>query len=348
MIRKILWSVITCVVLFSVSVQTEARAAGFLDVKNYKDEIEFLASKGIINGYEGGYFKPRDHVTRLQAVTMILREKGITDFDAADPGFTDLKKGNYGYDKVSKAVELGIISGKTHSNGTSYFDATAPLTRGQMAKILVLGYNLPKTTDVTFKDVPENNGFKEYICVLATENITTGYLDNTFRPNNKLSREHFAAFMARLVDESFKPALLSPTTPVENEKLQNTTVAEIEQAVIDLTNAERLKEGLNPLQFDATLQKTAKQKSEDMAKNLYFSHTSPTYGSPYDQMKSSGITYFIAGENIAKGYESAQEVLAGWINSEGHRKNILNEAFTHIGVGYVENGDYWTQQFIGK
>ena len=84
-------------------------------------------------------------------------------------------------------------------------------------------------------------------------------------------------------------------------------------------------------------------------KNLgYFSHTSPTYGSPFDMMKNFGISYRSAGENIAKGYATPEAVVKGWMNSPGHRANILNKSFTHIGVGYVENGSYWTQMFILK
>ncbi|SPT92496.1 YkwD protein [Bacillus subtilis] len=80
----------------------------------------------------------------------------------------------------------------------------------------------------------------------------------------------------------------------------------------------------------------------------YFDHQSPTYGSPFDMMKSFGISYKTAGENIAKGQKTPEEVVKAWMNSEGHRKNILNPNFTHIGVGYVESGSIWTQQFIGK
>lgn len=85
-----------------------------------------------------------------------------------------------------------------------------------------------------------------------------------------------------------------------------------------------------------------------MAVNNYFSHTSPTYGSPFDMMKKFGISYTAAGENIAKGQRTPQEVVTAWMNSEGHRANILNKNYTHIGVGFEENGYIWTQQFIKK
>ena len=96
--------------------------------------------------------------------------------------------------------------------------------------------------------------------------------------------------------------------------------------------------------------KTATIKSQDMAQNNYFSHTSPTYGSPFDLMKKYGISYRTAGENIAMGQTSPSQVMNGWMNSEGHRANILNSSFTKIGVGVVQNASgryYWTQHFTG-
>jgi uncharacterized YkwD family protein len=121
-----------------------------------------------------------------------------------------------------------------------------------------------------------------------------------------------------------------------------------EQQVVDLTNKERAKYGLPALKVDLALSKVAREKSRDMAVNHYFSHYSPTYGSPFEMMKKFGISYTAAGENIAKGQRTPQEVVAAWMNSPGHRANILNKNYTHIGVGFEENGYIWTQQFIRK
>ena len=125
-------------------------------------------------------------------------------------------------------------------------------------------------------------------------------------------------------------------------------ISETEMRVIELTNAERRKAGLSDLKADAEISNVARQKSADMQQNNYFSHTSPTYGSPFDMMRDFGISYNTAGENIAMGQRSPEEVVQAWMNSEGHRKNILSPNFTHIGIGYVENGHYWTQMFVGR
>ena len=122
----------------------------------------------------------------------------------------------------------------------------------------------------------------------------------------------------------------------------------VEEQVVSLVNKERAKEGLAPLTIDWELARVAKYKSQDMHDKKYFSHTSPTYGSPFDMMKNFGISYKAAGENIAKGQTSATQVMEAWMNSSGHRANIMNGSYTHIGVGYVKDGHYWTQMFIKK
>ncbi len=149
------------------------------------------------------------------------------------------------------------------------------------------------------------------------------------------------------------PEAQTPQQPAEQKEQQqkpsqSQQLNEFEQQVVELTNQERTAQGLEPLKVDTELSKVAREKSRDMAANNYFSHDSPNYGSPFDMMKQFGIAYQTAGENIARGQRTPQQVVDGWMNSEGHRENIMNPNFTHIGVGYVEQGNHWTQQFIGK
>lgn len=135
---------------------------------------------------------------------------------------------------------------------------------------------------------------------------------------------------------------------VINIPTKDATVASYESEVVRLVNIERQKNGLQPLAEDWQLSRVARYKSEDMRDRGYFSHTSPTYGSPFEMMKSFGISYRSAGENIAKGQSSPAAVVNAWMNSSGHRANILSKSFTHIGVGYAKQGHYWTQMFISK
>lgn len=125
-------------------------------------------------------------------------------------------------------------------------------------------------------------------------------------------------------------------------------VLAFESEVIRLVNEIRVENGLSALKTNWELSRVARYKSQDMHDNRYFSHTSPTYGSPFTMMKNFGISYRSAGENIAMGQRTPEAVVNAWMNSSGHRANILNASYTEIGVGYVADGNYWTQMFIGK
>lgn len=145
------------------------------------------------------------------------------------------------------------------------------------------------------------------------------------------------------------PNLIYPGQRVTIPNLDATK--SIENQVIALTNQERAKHGLRALTQDWELSRVARYKSMDMRDKNYFSHTSPTYGSPFTMMKNFGINYRAAAENIAAGQTTAQEVVQAWMNSPGHRANILSGNYTHIGVGYAKGGTqrhYWTQMFISK
>lgn len=162
------------------------------------------------------------------------------------------------------------------------------------------------------------------------ENATTKPSTETTKPSTETTKPS---------TETTKPSNTNTSTTANDS---SSFVAE----VIRLVNVERTKAGLSTLTEDTNLSKVALVKATDMKTNNYFSHTSPTYGSPFDMMKQFGISYKYAGENIAMGQKTPAAVMEAWMNSEGHRANILSSNFTHIGVGY--DGGYWVQQFISK
>lgn len=123
-----------------------------------------------------------------------------------------------------------------------------------------------------------------------------------------------------------------------------------ELEVFNLINKQRTANGLSELKSDSELQRVAKIKAQDMLSNNYFSHNSPTYGSPFDMLKSFKISYKTAGENIA-GNSSNNLAVNAWMNSSGHRANILNGNFNYTGIGVVNGSKYgkiYVQMFIGK
>ncbi|MBQ7886372.1 MAG: SafA/ExsA family spore coat assembly protein [Clostridia bacterium] len=142
------------------------------------------------------------------------------------------------------------------------------------------------------------------------------------------------------------PALIYPGQVLTIPQL-DASVASFESEVVRLVNEIRAQNGLKPLSANWELSRVARYKSEDMADRGYFSHTSPTYGTPFQMITAFGLSYRTAGENIAQGQRTPQDVVDAWMNSSGHRANILSSAYTQIGVGYCADGRYWTQLFIG-
>lgn len=143
------------------------------------------------------------------------------------------------------------------------------------------------------------------------------------------------------------PNLIYPGNTVYIPNLQDIKTAENE--VIRLVNIQRSNAGLAKLSTNWQLSRVARYKSQDMINKNYFSHISPTYGSPFNMMETFGLKFSSAGENIAMGQQTPAAVVNSWMNSPGHRANILNPSYSQIGVGLAKNKNgtcYWTQMFI--
>lgn len=148
------------------------------------------------------------------------------------------------------------------------------------------------------------------------------------------------------------PQIQNPANINAGDKIyipETAPLASLEEQVIKLVNEERAKYGLPALQKNWEAARVARIKSQDMIDKKYFSHNSPTYGSPFNMMESFGLRFSAAAENIAMGQKTAADVMRTWMNSPGHRANILSKTVTHIGVGAAKasNGTlYWTQMFL--
>ncbi|HHW30751.1 MAG TPA: SH3 domain-containing protein [Clostridiaceae bacterium] len=138
--------------------------------------------------------------------------------------------------------------------------------------------------------------------------------------------------------------------PAEQPGTTPSDISAEEQQLLDLVNKARAEAGVGALKFDMELMKVARLKAKDMVDNNYFSHQSPTYGSPFDMMKQFNISFRTAGENIA-GNRTVEGAFKAWMNSEGHRRNILNGSFNYVGFGIVPSNTYGkilVQMFIGR
>ncbi len=144
----------------------------------------------------------------------------------------------------------------------------------------------------------------------------------------------------------------SPTaTPTAAPTAATSSESAMEQEVLALVNEVRAENGLSALTWAEDIAEIARAHSADMINRSFFSHTNPDGESPFDRLKSNGISYNAAAENIAYGQRTAEAVMESWMNSSGHRANILNKNVKEIGIGAVKNSQgtvYWTQMFIAR
>ena len=115
--------------------------------------------------------------------------------------------------------------------------------------------------------------------------------------------------------------------------------------VVDLVNEERAKENIPPVTLNATATKAAQVRAEEATKS--FSHTRPNGTKCFTALAEANISYTAAGENLAGRIQTPERAVQAWMESPGHRKNIMNPKYSQIGVGYVASGNYWSQFFLG-
>ena len=148
------------------------------------------------------------------------------------------------------------------------------------------------------------------------------------------------------------PHIINPEYINIGEKINipdTSPLSALENEVIKLVNEERARNGLPALEKNWEISRVARMKAQDMVDRNYFSHSSPTYGSPFNMMENFGLKFSSAAENIGMGQKTAADIMKSWMDSPGHRANILSRTVTHIGVGAAKaaNGTlYWTQLFI--
>ncbi|MEI3162712.1 MAG: CAP domain-containing protein [Lachnospirales bacterium] len=197
------------------------------------------------------------------------------------------------------------------------------------------------TTEATTEETTQAT--KPTFTTEATTEVTTQATKPTFTTEATTEETTKITETTTVATETTTSKVTETTTETTTSTVDNSVASKL----LNLVNKARNENGLSSLTLNSSLSNVAQKKAEDMKNNNYFSHTSPTYGSPFDMIKSFGINYKTAGENIAKGQKTAEEVFNAWMNSSGHRANILNKNFTQMGIGYTSGNTYWSQMFIG-
>ncbi|MFI3210080.1 MAG: S-layer homology domain-containing protein [Peptostreptococcaceae bacterium] len=306
-----------------------------------QSEIASFIEKGFIGGYEDNTFRPNNQITRAEFVTIFNKFFGLTN--TSGKVFSDTTN-HWAKDSIDIAVTNGITNGLS----ATMFGPNDPLTREQAATMISNYLKLADTNHNTisaFKDVASISSWaKDSVEGIVENGYMGGYSDSTFKPTNNITRAEAVVTLNRLDGGS----LATPPTTTTPD-ITTSAYSAFQDEVLRLTNIERVKVGAVALQANTKLSEVATLKSEDMINNNYFSHSSPIYGSPFEMMASFGLTFSKAAENIAWGQRTPEEVVTAWMNSEGHKKNILNGDYTHIGIGVAKDSSgryYWTQMFM--
>ncbi|WP_088007127.1 S-layer homology domain-containing protein [Indiicoccus explosivorum] len=198
------WMGVLLVVLLLLTAATGTSAAPvFSDVgasHRAAKEIGYLTEQGVVYGYKDGRFGVNDPIMRIQAAMMIARALPLPAAAGGEWTFNDMPADHPYYAVASQMAEAGIMFGGKDGD----FQPNAPMTRAQMAAVLVRAFGLKDMADYDFLDVPPVHWASADIRTLLGNGITTGYPDNTFRPGQPITRSQFAMFMARTLDDSFK------------------------------------------------------------------------------------------------------------------------------------------------
>lgn len=351
-------TVAVSVIALSLLMPVSADAASkFSDVgPRFEKEINYLAERNVVKGYNNGTFGVNNPVTRGEAVVMLVRELPVRFDGAPDPGFTDFKKGDGFFTEVAEAVQAGIINGKTAKNGSRYFDPTGNLTRAEMALILTRAYDIPlDRMDVQFKDAPSQLSAQKAINALANGGITIGFDDGTFKPNSSITRQEFAAFLARTVNVDFNKMSLKfdQHDPVTGQRIKpvwltDVEVREKEEELTKHINVLRELKGLPALRKNEQLFEMARLKSRAFSRFPHEEYVLTEYSNFYNKLYGEKLTKKIR-ENTAGG--QVNEAIYKLVNNTMNKPSIYEEDQTEIGVGLAQNmdGSYnWFVLFMYK
>ncbi|MGI6751672.1 MAG: CAP domain-containing protein [Anaerovoracaceae bacterium] len=324
---------------------------------------------GEVKGYPDKTFRPDQAITPGEFFKMAMVAALGKDPGSSKEGnwvssyeklmFENMPKCINGFNELTHNVMVRDVLDSVYKNGR--------LTREDAAMIAGVAVYIKEGQDYVlklkdkkmynFKDIVHTKTF-EKIDIAVKSGIVCGSISGIeleLRPTDKLTRAEAVVLAARIRDNGKRidiDELLKTKITTFNENLNNIDLAteeEVASDVLKYTNEEREKAGLKKLKMNNKLSNVAKLKAKDFSDNRYFAHESPKYGSPFDMIKSFGMEYQVAGENIAYGYDSGESVVNAWMESQGHRDNILNRNFDEIGIGvYNDKGSIkFVQMFVG-
>lgn len=342
--------------------------------------VEAMTQKGVVTGVGNGRFNPDVNLSTAEFAVMLTQAfcpEAVADPEEGgawwEPYLDAAWSAGYLIDTTAGFSYIDGIWDVTYTDGTWNEDVvTEPMTRYDMAQAMyntVVAEGMALPTDEQreaaqaaigdFASIPED--YESAVVAMYALGYLSGVNANgDFGGEGAMTRAQSCVVMSKLLGTDVETAPETPdegatgSAPIEEETPAEDagsepadTVAAYEQEVFDLVNQIRAENGLEPFVYNVTLAETARAHSQDMIDRNFFSHTNPDGEDPFDRMRDNGLSFSMAAENIAAGQRTPEEVVNSWMNSEGHRANILGGC-EELGVGLALGGSYgyyWTQCF---
>lgn len=322
----------------------------FTDVQSgdwFSENVKSAYELRLMKGTDEGRFQPTDKLTLGSAVALAARLRSIYE-DGSESRFNQADGKNWYDTYVAYAQKMGMLEGLD----TEDYESIA--TRWQFAVLLTSA--LPAEALEAINTVEEGSilgvepeaTYADAVYTLYRAGVAIGDQDGDFMPDGSLSRAESAILTTRAADPALRRDF-STETPEEKpeEKPEEQPEADSPAAqVLALVNAARTEAGLEALELDEKVSAAAQVRAQELEKS--FSHDRPDGSKPFTALDQAGVAYQQAGENIAYGQATADAVMKTWMDSEGHKENILSGHFGRIGIGFyqAENGTpYWVQLF---
>ncbi|MEO8288211.1 MAG: S-layer homology domain-containing protein [Chloroflexota bacterium] len=289
----------------------------FLDVHTtdyFYDGVRYLFCMGAVSGYADGTFRPGNGTTRGQLSKIVVSAMLWPLVSPPVQSFSDVPPGSTFYPYVETAKAHGAIGG--YPDGT--FHPENPVTRGQLAKMVVMaqGWPLLDPPAGQFNDVPPGSSFYTYVETAAARGTLSGYADGSFRPGNPTTRGQVVKVVYY--------ASTSQLTPQEQE-------------TVNIINQRRAALGLVTLRIDPALSRAARRHASDIGPLGLCQHNGTDGSSPWDRAAQAGYTGFAMGEVVGCGYPTALGVVDGWWASQGHHDILVGPDARDIGCGWWTN-----------
>lgn len=381
--KKLVSLLLTAALAFSLTAPALAAGPTFRDVPEehwgYK-YIEAAYEEGWVDGMGNGLYCPEEKISYAQFITMVARifyadeVARSAERDEWWSPYVDVGIETFAYDTgwQSSISGMASVTGELYANGV----VNQPVTRLDMAYML---YNvveekaperLPSEAECrrAAQNVPDfdqyDGHWQDHLAGVVAMKLING-VDSigTFAGLQNMTRAQAAAVLCRLVDylgetgtgpeetmppeESQTPEETTPPEETEQPEEPEMSIAAWEEEVFDLVNDIRAEHGLPAYKDDDTLADVARAHSQDMIDRSFFDHTNPDGELPWDRVSDAGIRWYAVAENIAAGQSTPEAVVEAWMNSPGHRANILGDC-KYLGVGLAFGGGYgiyWTQCF---